>query len=54
MQRKPDISVANKELNWNPVISRAEGINITYNWFKSISKEELNKQEHRNFLEYIK
>lgn len=54
MQRKPNISVANKELNWSPIISRAEGINITYNWFKSLSKEELNKQEHRNFLEYTK
>ena len=54
MQRKPDISVANKELNWNPTISRSNGINITYNWFKSLSKDQLNKQEHRNFVEFTK
>ena len=46
-QRKPDITKAKKILGWEPKIGRAEGLKITYEYFKSLSKEELNKTEHR-------
>jgi dTDP-glucose 4,6-dehydratase len=42
-QRKPDISKAKEILNWQPKVSRAEGLKITYEYFKTLSTEELNK-----------
>jgi dTDP-glucose 4,6-dehydratase len=48
-QRKPDITKAREILGWEPKVNRAEGLKITYEYFKSLSKEELNKTEHRNF-----
>ncbi|MBL0047658.1 MAG: SDR family oxidoreductase [Bacteroidetes bacterium] len=48
-QRKPDISKAREILGWEPKVSRAEGLKITYDYFKSLSKEELFKTEHRSF-----
>lgn len=52
-QRQPDISLAKKVLNWNPAISRAEGLQRTYEYFKSLSPEELHKKEHHTFEGYI-
>ncbi|MEO6884587.1 MAG: UDP-glucuronic acid decarboxylase family protein [Bacteroidia bacterium] len=46
-QRKPDITRAQEILGWNPKINRAEGLKITYEYFKSLPKEELFKSEHR-------
>lgn len=43
-QRQPDISLAKKLLNWEPKVERAEGLKITYEYFKSLPKEELYKQ----------
>jgi dTDP-glucose 4,6-dehydratase len=48
-QRKPDITKAKEILGWEPKVERAEGLKITYEYFKSLSKEELNKTEHRTF-----
>ncbi len=48
-QRKPDITKARAILGWEAKVSREEGLKITYNYFKSLSKDELNKTEHRNF-----
>ncbi len=42
-QRQPDITKAKKLLGWEPKVSRAEGLKITYNYFKGLPKEELNK-----------
>ena len=42
-QRQPDISKAKEILGWEPKISRKEGLKITYEYFKSLPKEELNK-----------
>ena len=42
-QRKPDITKAKGILHWQPKVARAEGLKITYDYFKSLSKEELNK-----------
>ena len=48
-QRKPDITKAREILGWEPKVERAEGLRITYDYFKSLSKDELNKTEHRSF-----
>ena len=48
-QRKPDITKAREILNWEPKVGRAEGLKITYDYFKSLPKEELFKTEHREF-----
>jgi dTDP-glucose 4,6-dehydratase len=43
-QRKPDITKAKQLLGWEPKVHRSEGLKITYDYFKSLSKEELHKQ----------
>ncbi len=48
-QRKPDISKAKSILDWEPKVNRTEGLKVTFDYFKSLSKEELNKTEHRSF-----
>ena len=52
-QRRPDIRLAKSLLDWEPKFSRAEGLKITYDYFKSLSKEELFKKDHMNFDNYI-
>ncbi len=42
-QRKPDITRAKEILNWQPKVSRSEGLKITYDYFKTLPKEELFK-----------
>lgn len=42
-QRRPDITKAKEILGWEPKVSRAEGLKITYEYFKSLPKEELFK-----------
>ena len=39
-QRQPDISKAKKLLGWEPIVSRADGLKITYEYFKSLPQEE--------------
>lgn len=49
-QRKPDITRAQELLGWEPKVSRAEGLAITYAYFKSLPEEELYKAAyHREF-----
>lgn len=43
-QRKPDITKAQNILGWEPKVDRATGLKITYDYFKSLPKEELFKQ----------
>ncbi len=52
-QRQPDITRAKKLLNWQPKVNRAEGLKITYNYFKSLTEEELLQTEHNDFDKYI-
>ena len=52
-QRCPDIRQAKNLLGWEPKVSRQEGLKITYEYFKSLSKEELYEKEHMNFDKYI-
>jgi dTDP-glucose 4,6-dehydratase len=46
-QRRPDITKAREILGWEPKISRAEGLKLTYDYFKSLPSEELYKTAHR-------
>ncbi|PWK22688.1 dTDP-glucose 4,6-dehydratase [Arcicella aurantiaca] len=49
-QRKPDITKAKALLGWEPKVARAEGLKITYEYFKSLPKDELFKMaNHRDF-----
>src|SRR5574343_1409289 len=43
-QRKPDITKAKTILGWEPKVDRAEGLKKTYEYFKSLPKEEWSKQ----------
>lgn len=54
LQRQPDITLAKKILNWEPKISREVGMKKTYDYFKSLSEEELYKSAHKNFKGHIK
>jgi dTDP-glucose 4,6-dehydratase len=40
-QRQPDISKAKKILKWAPIISRAVGLKITYEYFRSLPHKEI-------------
>jgi dTDP-glucose 4,6-dehydratase len=43
-QRQPDITKAKQILGWEPKVSRADGLRLTYEYFKSLPKDELLKQ----------
>ena len=43
-QRQPDITKAKKILGWEPKVNRKEGLKMTYDYFKSLPKEEWSKQ----------
>ncbi|MDT0538729.1 UDP-glucuronic acid decarboxylase family protein [Croceitalea sp. P059] len=49
LQRQPDITRAKEILNWEPKVHRSEGLKNVFEYFKSLSKEELQKKEHRDF-----
>lgn len=53
-QRRPDISKAKAILGWEPKTSRADGLRITYEYFKSLPKEDLYQRDHKNFDKYIR
>lgn len=52
MQRQPDITKAKAILGWEPKVSRSEGLRITYDYFKTLSQEELYQRDHKNFDTY--
>lgn len=54
MQRQPDITKAKEILGWEPKMSRGEGMKITYEYFKSLTREELEKSAHKDFSKHIK
>lgn len=43
-QRQPDITKAKNLLDWEPKVSRKEGLAITYDYFKNLPPEEWHKQ----------
>jgi dTDP-glucose 4,6-dehydratase len=48
-QRRPDITKAREILGWEPKIGRAEGLKITYEYFKSLPEKEI---KHKDFTYY--
>ncbi|MFT7051798.1 MAG: dTDP-glucose 4,6-dehydratase [Psychroserpens sp.] len=54
LQRQPDITLAKKLLDWEPKVGREEGMKKTFDYFKSLSKEDLFKRDHRDFSKHIK
>jgi dTDP-glucose 4,6-dehydratase len=52
--RQPDISKAKSLLNWEPKVSRKDGIARTYEYFKTLPPEELYRMEHKKFDAFIK
>ncbi|MFC7356131.1 UDP-glucuronic acid decarboxylase family protein [Jejudonia soesokkakensis] len=54
LQRQPDITKARDILGWEPKVAREEGMQKTYKYFKSLSKEELLKSEHKDFSKHIR
>lgn len=53
-KRQPDISKAKSLLDWEPKTSRQDGLKITYDYFKSLSDDDLRETDHYNFEKYIK
>jgi dTDP-glucose 4,6-dehydratase len=51
MQRQPDITKAKELLGWEPKVGREEGMRKTFEYFKTLSIEDLEKTEHRDFTE---
>jgi dTDP-glucose 4,6-dehydratase len=43
-QRQPDITRAIELLNWQPVVDRREGLQITYDYFRALPESEWRKQ----------
>lgn len=54
LQRQPDITKAKEILNWEPTILRHNGMRRTFDYFKSLSPEELLKNEHKDFSKHIR
>jgi dTDP-glucose 4,6-dehydratase len=52
--RQPDISKAKQLLGWTPTVNRKDGIKKTYEYFLTLTREDLYKNEHKNFEAYIK
>ena len=53
-QRQPDITLARQLLGWEPKVDRKEGLQITYEYFKSLTMDDLYKKEHKDFSSYVK
>lgn len=49
LQRQPEISKAREILGWEPKVSREEGMKETFEYFRSLSVEELHNSEHKDF-----
>lgn len=47
-QRKPDITKAKQILGWEPKVNRAEGLKITYDYFKSLPEYNITPKEFVN------
>lgn len=47
-QRKPDITRAKELLGWEPKVDRAEGLKITYDYFKNLPEYNITPKEFEN------
>ena len=52
--RQPEITKARTLLGWEPKVSRAEGLKITYAYFKSLPQDVLFERETKSFEKYIR
>ncbi|MEH6304439.1 UDP-glucuronic acid decarboxylase family protein [Olivibacter sp. CPCC 100613] len=50
-QRRPDITKAKEVLGWEPKVDRTEGLQKTYEYFKSLPEKEI---KHKDFTYYNK
>jgi dTDP-glucose 4,6-dehydratase len=53
-QRQPNTTKAKEILGWEAKVSRAEGLKITYDYFRSLPQEILFERDHKNFENYIR
>lgn len=53
-QRQPNTTRARTILGWEAKVSRAEGLKITYEYFKSLPTDVLYQRDHKNFDHYIR
>jgi dTDP-glucose 4,6-dehydratase len=53
-QRQPDVTKAREILGWEARVSRSEGLKITYEYFKSLPKEDLYQRDHKSFEKFIR
>lgn len=54
-QRQPDITRAKEILGWEPKVSRAEGLKITYDYFRNLPNERLyDEAHHKKFERYAR
>jgi dTDP-glucose 4,6-dehydratase len=51
-QRQPNITKARSILGWEPKVGRAEGLKITYDYFKNLPEDLLYQVEHKDFDAY--
>lgn len=54
LQRQPDITLAKKLLDWEPTVSRQEGMRVTFEYFKGLPSDRLYKKEHKDFTNHIR
>ena len=54
LKRRPDISLALKELNWKPLVERKVGLRKTYDYFCTLNREELFEKDHQSFEKFNK
>ncbi len=54
LQRKPDITKAREILGWEATVNRADGMRKTFDYFKSLSQDQLYKSEHKDFSKHIR
>ena len=54
MKKTVLISGAAGFLGWEPKMSREQGMKITFEHFKGLTKEELFKSEHKDFSQHIR
>ena len=52
-QRQPDITLAKKLLGWEPRVARAEGLKITFEYFKQLPEQDLYRKaaDFRDFIQ---
>jgi dTDP-glucose 4,6-dehydratase len=54
LQRQPNIDKAKSILGWEPKVDRAEGMKLTFDYFKRLTQDELYKSEHKDFTTFNK